>query len=228
MYRTPLVSQQYSCGDVFTQISDYSKPMAHTCSSNFVDTCDDSETRALDTWSTRRPSQNHTMTSNKSNTVTSNGLESRLDSRLESHSYRSPTVTRHSASSSDCASLSQYSHEADADLVERLQTPQEVTLTDNPFNPLDSLHHGSHGDSLHNHDHSLSNCTSVPHLSRYREFKIVEILNILISTKLTQFCPLYWGYSNNLSFQHFTLQTPLLHPGSDPGEPHPVPRRVSD
>ena len=162
MYRTPLVSQQY-CGDVFTQISDYSKPMTHTCSSNFVDACDDSETRGLDTWSTRRPSHNHTMTSNKSNTVTSNGLES----RLESHSYRSPTVTRHSASSSDCASLSQYSHEADADLVERLQTPQEVTLTDNPFNPLDSLHQGSHGDSLHNHDHSLSNCTSVPHLSRY-------------------------------------------------------------
>ena len=86
MYRTPLVSQQYSCGDVFTQISDYSKPMAHTCSSNFVDTCDDSETRGLDTWSTRQPSQNHTMTSSKSqrsNTVTSNGLES----RLESHSY---------------------------------------------------------------------------------------------------------------------------------------------
>ena len=165
MYRTPLVSQQYSCGDVFTQISDYSKPMAHTCSSNFVDTCDDSETRGLDTWSTRQPSQNHTMTSQRSNTVTSNGLES----RLESHSYtaRSPTVTRHSASSSDCASLSQYSHEADADLVERLQTPlQEVTLTDNPFNPLDSLRGGSHGDSLHNQDHSLSVCTSVPHLSR--------------------------------------------------------------
>ena len=90
MLRTPLVSQQYSCGDVFTQISDYSKPMAHTCSSNFVDTCDDSETRGLDTWSTRQPSGNHTMTSSKSqrsNTVTSNGLESRLESRLESHSY---------------------------------------------------------------------------------------------------------------------------------------------
>ena len=84
-------------------------------------------------------------------------------------SYRSPTITRHSASSSDCASLSQYSHEAD--LVERLQTPQELTLTDNPFNPLDSLHHGSHGDGL-NTDHSLSTCTSVPHLSRSANLNI--------------------------------------------------------
>ena len=84
-------------------------------------------------------------------------------------SYRSPTITRHSASSSDCASLSQYSHEAD--LVERLQTPQELTLTDNPFNPLDSLHHGSHGDGLDT-DHSLSTCTSVPHLSRSANLNI--------------------------------------------------------
>ena len=89
--------------------------------------------------------------------------------RMMMNSYRSPTITRHSASSSDCASLSQYSHEAD--LVERLQTPQELTLTDNPFNPLDSLHHGSHGDGL-NTDHSLSTCTSVPHLSRSANLNI--------------------------------------------------------
>ena len=30
MTRTPLVSQQYSNGDVFTQISDVTKPLSHT------------------------------------------------------------------------------------------------------------------------------------------------------------------------------------------------------
>ena len=76
MYRTPLVSQQYTAGDVFTQISDYSKPLAHTCSTNFVDTCDDPDTRALDTWSARHTSQTHTLTSNKSQSHRSHAVES--------------------------------------------------------------------------------------------------------------------------------------------------------
>ena len=104
--RTPMVSQQYSNGDVFTQISDHTKPLTHTCSTNFLDVREDG-----------------TEKKNKH-------LEPLLIQ--DSGSYRSPSSNRHSRSSSDCASL--YSHE-EATLIDKLHSREEVTLHDNPFNP---------------------------------------------------------------------------------------------
>ena len=90
---------------------------------------------------------------------------------------RSPSVQHHSRSSSDCTSL--YSHE-DVNLIEKLSQHgdtvlhdhlclhdhmAELTVHDNPFNPLHS-HHTSHGDILQSNDTTLSVCTSVPHLER--------------------------------------------------------------
>ena len=47
IYRTPVVSAQYRSGDVFTQISDHSKPAALTASTHFLDR--DTELWTMDT-----------------------------------------------------------------------------------------------------------------------------------------------------------------------------------